>query len=61
MVGQPGWELFGAWEHGEAVKNAGDRDVDACEHAVATCFVSNDYREGQAAFMEKRKPRFTGT
>src|SRR6185503_12821126 len=43
---------------GEAVKNAGDRDVDACEHAVATCFVSNDYREGQAAFMEKRKPRF---
>jgi len=22
MVGQPGWELFGAWEHGEAVKNA---------------------------------------
>src|SRR5690349_4942905 len=40
---------------GEAVKNAGDRDVDACEHAVARCFVSNDYREGQAAFMEKRK------
>jgi glycine cleavage system aminomethyltransferase T len=22
MVGQPGWELFGAWEHGDAVKNA---------------------------------------
>ena len=22
MVGQPGWELFGPWEHGDAVKNA---------------------------------------
>ena len=22
MVGQPGWELFGPWEHGEAVRNA---------------------------------------
>ncbi len=24
------------------------------------CFNSSDYKEGQAAFMEKRKPRFTG-
>jgi vanillate/3-O-methylgallate O-demethylase len=22
MVGQPGWELFGPWEHGDAVRNA---------------------------------------
>src|SRR6202453_1654414 len=22
MVGQPGWELFGPWEHGEAVRDA---------------------------------------
>ena len=22
MVGQPGWELFGSWEHGEAVRDA---------------------------------------
>ncbi|PWU05309.1 MAG: glycine cleavage system protein T [Terriglobia bacterium] len=22
MVGQPGWELFGAWEHGDEVRNA---------------------------------------
>jgi glycine cleavage system aminomethyltransferase T len=22
MVGQPGWELFGPWQHGEAVRNA---------------------------------------
>ena len=46
---------------GEALKNVDERDVAACERAVAACFASNDYREGQAAFMEKRKPRFTGT
>ena len=28
---------------------------------VETCFASNDYNEGRAAFMEKRKPVFTGT
>ena len=22
MVGQPGWELFGPWEHGDAVRDA---------------------------------------
>ena len=46
---------------GEALKDADARDAAACERAVAACFASNDYREGQAAFMEKRKPRFTGT
>jgi enoyl-CoA hydratase len=28
---------------------------------VTDCFASADYREGRQAFMEKRKPRFTGT
>jgi enoyl-CoA hydratase len=28
--------------------------------AIAACFDSDDYREGAAAFMEKRAPRFVG-
>jgi enoyl-CoA hydratase/carnithine racemase len=46
---------------GELLKDARDRDVAATEHAVDACFRSKDYKEGQAAFAEKRKPRFTGT
>jgi enoyl-CoA hydratase/carnithine racemase len=45
---------------GEALKDAVERDVAAAERAVAACFASADYKEGQAAFMEKRKPRFIG-
>ena len=45
---------------GELLKDAAERDVAATERAVLACFESNDYKEGQAAFMEKRKPRFTG-
>ena len=31
------------------------------EEVVNTCFRSKDYIEGRDAFMEKRKPVFTGT
>jgi len=45
---------------GELLKDAGQRDVVATERAVDACFKSADYKEGQAAFAEKRKPRFIG-
>lgn len=35
-------------------------DRAAVDRLVAACFASDDYREGQAAFREKRVPRFTG-
>ncbi len=45
----------------EILKDQADHDVAACDAMVAACFASNDYREGRKAFMEKRKPQFTGT
>ena len=37
-----------------------DRDLGALEAMVKACFDSEDYIEGRRAFMEKRKPNFTG-
>ena len=45
---------------GESLKDPAERDLEACERAVEACFASSDYKEGQAAFMEKRKPKFIG-
>lgn len=35
-------------------------DAEAVAHLVRACFESADYTEGRTAFMEKRKPVFTG-
>ena len=43
-----------------ALADESARDLDAVEAMVAKCFASDDYKEGQAAFMEKRKPVFKG-
>ena len=46
---------------GEVLKDESKRDMAACNAVVEKCFTSNDYIEGRRAFMEKRKPVFTGT
>jgi enoyl-CoA hydratase len=46
---------------GEVTKDESQRDLARCSELVKKCFNSKDYQEGRAAFMEKRKPVFTGT
>lgn len=45
---------------GEIAKDESARNMKTCEAMVEACFASNDYKEGRTAFMEKRKPVFTG-
>ncbi len=44
----------------EYAKDDDQRDLAACDAMVNACFASDDYKEGQTAFMEKRKPVFQG-
>ncbi len=45
---------------GEVMKDESKRNVARCAEMVEQCFASNDFIEGRRAFMEKRKPAFTG-
>jgi len=46
---------------GEAVKEESRRNLARAAELVRECFDSNDYVEGRTAFVEKRRPVFTGT
>lgn len=46
---------------GELLKDPESRDLAACAESVERCFASRDYLEGRTAFMQKRKPVFTGS
>ncbi len=46
---------------GEIVKDESKRNLARSTELVEQCFSSRDYTEGRTAFMEKRKPVFTGT
>ena len=46
---------------GELLKDEAERDLAACAARVQRCNESRDYVEGRRAFLEKRKPLFSGS
>ena len=44
-----------------ALQDSETRDMAALEERILGCWASDDYREGRDAFLQKRRPKFSGT
>ena len=44
----------------QTAEDSDTRDMTKVQSMIDACFASADYKEGRTAFMEKRKPNFTG-